>query len=135
MMPRYFYTLMSPFEISIATLDGRKVINFANRSPKFVEVVFAIDGKEVKYNKAVSADTKGYAYPPNLEKPVRMTMDNQPLTFRSSGGVVQAYIFEGDGQFKDEDIDIPTFIRSKIVKKVTFKRKGDRPIEILEVRY
>ncbi len=54
------------FNLSIATLDNRKVINFANNSKDFVEVIFTIDGKEVKEGKDLVQETKGYIYIPNF---------------------------------------------------------------------
>jgi hypothetical protein len=123
------------FNLSIATLEGKKVINFANNSKDFIEVIFTIDGKEVKEGKDLSSEIKGYAYPPKLEKPVKKTKAGNPLQFSPRGGDVVAYIFAGQGSYKNEDIDKPAFLRHKLVDKVSFKRTSDRPIEILKIKY
>ena len=123
------------FELSIKNLDGKKIINFANNIKDFIEVIFTIDDKEVKEGKEISEETKGYAYTPKLEKPVKKMKDNSPLQFNLNGGEVIAYIFEGEGKYKDEDIEKPTFLRNKLVDKISFKRKSNKPIKILKVRY
>ncbi len=123
------------YELSVINLDGKKVINFANRGKDFVEVVFTIDGKEVKEGKDLSSETKGYAYPPKLEKPVKKMKDGSSLRFGPRGGEVVAYIFVGDGQYKDEDIDKPAFLRHKLVGVIKFKRKSDHPDIILKTNY
>lgn len=124
-----------PYNLSIINLDGKKVINFANNSKDFIEVIFTIDGKEVKEEKDLTQNTKGYAYPPKLEKPVKKTKAGTPLQFNPRGGEVVAYIFAGQGNYKDEDIDKPTFLRHKLVDKISFKRTGDKPIETIKIKY
>lgn len=126
---------MAQFIISIVNIEGKCAINFANNSKNFVEVVFTIDGKEVKYGKTFDEKIKGYAYPPKLEKLVKKMKDGTPLHFNPHGGEVVAYIFAGEGKYKDEDIDKPTFLRHKLVDKISFKRTGDKPIEIIKARY
>jgi hypothetical protein len=126
---------MSFFSLSLGQIDGKRIINFANNSQKFVEVIFTIDDKEVKEGKALGPIIKGYAYPPKLEKPVRITKNGQVLPFNPRGGMVKAYVFSGDGQYKPEDIDKPAFLRHKLVDKVKFKRTSDQPIEVLQIRY
>ena len=123
------------FNLSVTTLDNRKVINFANNSKDFIEVIFTIDGKEAKEGKELTQDTKGYAYPPKLEKPVKKTKAGTPLQFNPRGGEVVAYIFAGQGNYKDEDIDKPAFLRHKLVDKIKFKRTSDQPIEVLKIKY
>lgn len=123
------------FKLSITNLEGKKVINFANNSNDFVEVVFTIDGKEVKRGKDITSITKGYAYPPNLEKTVKKMEDGSLLPFSENGGEVVAYIFGGSGKYKDEDIEKPAFARHQLVSKVKFKRSSNEPIEILKVTY
>ena len=123
------------FNLSVTTLDNRKVINFANNSKDFIEVIFTIDGKEAKEGKELTQDTKGYAYPPKLEKPVKKTKAGTPLQFNPRGGEVVAYIFAGQGNYKDEDIDKPAFLRHKLVFKIKFKRTSDQPIEVLKIKY
>ena len=123
------------YKLSIESLEGRKVINFANNSNDFVEVIFTIDDKEVKRGKNISLSTKGYAYPPKLEKTVKKMEDGSFLPFNDNGGEVLAYIFAGHGRYKDEDIEKPAFARHQLVSKVKFKRSSNEPIEILKVNY
>lgn len=123
------------FELSIKNLEGQKVIDFANNTKDFVEVVFTIDGKEVKEGKDPSSRIKGYGYPPKLQKPVKKMKDGTPLRFSPNGGEVMAYIFAGSGSYKDEDMDKPTFLRHQMVDKVTFKRTSNEPVQVLKVSY
>lgn len=125
----------SPFSLSIQQLEGRRVIQFANQSSQFVEVVFIIDGKEVKEGKVPTSATRGYGYPPKLEKPVRMMRNGQDLPFGSSGGTVEARIFIGDGEYHDADLNKPTFLRHTLVDKVRFKRTSAEPTEVMVVQY
>jgi hypothetical protein len=126
---------MNPYKFEIKEIEGKRVINFANNSSDFIEVVFAIDEKEVKEGKYPSEKTRGYAYPPKLEKPVKKMKDETPLMFNPRGGKVTAYIFAGIGSYKDEDLDKPRFIRHKLVDKIRFKRMSNKPVEVLEVSY
>ena len=123
------------YNLSVINFEGKKVINFANNSKDFVEVIFTIDGKEVKEGRELIQNTKGYAYPPKLEKLVKKTKAGMPLQFNSRGGEVVAYIFAGEGKYKEEDIDKPTFLRHKLVDKIKFKRTSDQPVGVLKVRY
>ncbi len=127
--------MSSPFHLSIQQLEGRRVIHFANQSPQFVEVVFTIDGKEVKEGKVPTSATRGYGYPPKLEKPVRMMKNGHDLPFGTSGGTVQAHIFIGDGEYHDTDLNKPTFLRHTLVDKVRFKRTSAEPTEVIAVQY
>mgnify|MGYP001579996166 CR=1 FL=1 len=126
---------MSQFTISIINIEGRQAINFANNSKDFVEVIATIDGKEVKEGNIPNEKTKGYAYPPKLEKPIKKMKNGTSLIFSPRGGEVAAYIFAGEGKYKDEDIDKPTFLRHKLVDKISFKRTSDKPIEIIKIKY
>lgn len=126
---------MSPFSLSINYIEGKKVIEFANNSREFVEVVFGIDGKDARHGLRLSPDTKGYGYPPKLEKPVKKLKDGSPLPFSPAGGVVTAQIFGGEGQYRDEDLDMPPFLRHELANKIKFKRTSNQPIEILQVKY
>lgn len=123
------------FSISIIKIDGNKAINFINNSKNFIEVIFTIDGKEVKEGKNLDEKTKGYAYPPKLEKPVKKMKDGTMLPFNRNGGEVVAYIFAGDGQYKDDDLEKPAFLRHKLVDKISFKRTNDKPIEVIKIKY
>lgn len=125
---------MSSFSLSVTNLDGQKVINFANQSQQFVEVVFTIDNKEVKNGYEFSPEIRGYAYPPKLEKPVRKMKNGQPLKFKKDG-IINAYIFAGQGEYKEEDLDKPAFLRNRLVSSIKFKRTNNQPIETLEIKY
>jgi len=126
---------MSQFIVSIINIEGKRAINFANNSKDFVEVILTIDGKEVKEGKTPDEKTKGYGYPPKLEKPVKKMKDGTLLRFNPRGGEVVAYIFVGDGKYKDDDLEKPTFLRHKLVDKISFKRTSDEPIEIIKIKY
>jgi hypothetical protein len=125
---------MSPFSLSVVAIDGQKMINFANRSQQFVEVVFTIDGTEVKNGRKFNSKVRGYAYLPKLEKTVKSMKNDKPLKFKSSG-VIKAYIFAGEGGYKEDDLDKPAFLRNKLVSSVKFKRTNNQPMEILEIKY
>ncbi len=126
---------MDDFKLNIIDIDNQKAINFANNSQDFVEVIFAIDGYEAREGKILTAKTKGYCYPPKLEKPVKKMESGERLSFRPSGGEVVAYIFAGVGKYKDEDLDKPTFLRHQLVSRVKFKRTSSEPVAILKTKY
>lgn len=123
------------FYLSIIKIDGNRAINFVNNSKNFVEVIFTIDGREVKEGKNPDEKTKGYAYPPKLEKPVKKMKNGSILPFNREGGEVAAYIFAGEGRYANEDMDKPAFLRHKLVDKIKFRRISQSPVEILRVRY
>lgn len=124
------------FKLAIKEIDGVKVIDFANNSDKFVEVVFTIDNKDVKFGFEYRPELKGYAYPPKLEKEVKKMKDGSLLPFRwLRSGEVKAYIFRGNGSYHDRDIDKPTFLRHRLVKSIRFKRTDTQPHEILAIKY
>ena len=124
---------MSQFRLSVKELEGKKVINFANDSSEFVEVIFTVDGKEVKEGKVPNQMTRGYGYTPKLEKPVKKMKSGLPLVI-GRNAIIQAFIFPGIGSYKDADIDIPTFLRYKLVDKFSFRRTANEPIVMLETR-
>lgn len=119
------------FRLNIKEFEGQKVINFANNSSEFVEVIFTVDGKEVKEGKILDQSTRGYGYPPKLEKPVRKMKDGTPLRIDRCASIT-AYVFSGNGSYKNEDLDKPTFLRHKLVDKFSFRRTAHEPIAILE---
>jgi hypothetical protein len=123
------------YELSIIQHEGRRVINFANRGSEFVEVVFALNGREVNEDKELSSEIKGFAYPPRLEKPVKKTKRGTPIILGPRGGEVVAYVFAGDGRYREEDLEKPAFLRHKLVDKIKFKRTSDHPVEVLRVVY
>jgi len=142
------------FQVSILEQSDQKQIDFANNTDNFVEVVFTIDGKEVKYGNQFSERVRGYCYPSFHHKPIRTMANGDQLPFGSSG-VVQAIVYSGIGKTIEEDLDVPPFIRFKLnerrfqqsgadidtfikqspKKKASFKRTSNRPIAILEIPY
>ncbi len=126
-----------PFELRVVPDEtGTRVIDFSNASDELVEVVFTVDGKEVKTNKAFSPALRGYCYPSGHHKPIRKSADGTPLTFMQSG-TVRAVVYAGEevGR-KPEDMDVPTFIWRKMRKnKVRFRRTNTNPIAELEIPY
>lgn len=126
---------MNQFELSVLELEGERVINFANKSSDFVEVVFTIDGKEVKEGNKLTSGTKGYAYPPKLEKSVKKMKNGIPLQFGNYGGEVAAHIFSGEGEYKSEDLDKPAFLRNRLVSKIKFKRLSNEPLQTIKIKY
>lgn len=137
---------MINFELKTINDGGTQVLDFANNTPNFVEVVVNIDGKEIR----------GYCYPPHHHKPIRKMRDGSRLPFSKSGRV-RAYVYAGIGQYKEEEVDyeVPPFIRFKLNqdrfkqegintdslirqrlnRKVTFRRSSNNPIEVLEIPY
>jgi len=129
--------ILSPddFFMNIDEQDGSKVIKFANKSREFVEVVFTIDGKEVKEGKTYNDKIRGYAYPPNFIKSVKKTKNEKSLPFHKQGGIVKAYVFPGEGSYLEDDLDKPAFQRGELIKKVKFTRTSATPAFFLEVKY
>ncbi|MDP3298198.1 MAG: hypothetical protein Q8N09_11550 [Thermodesulfovibrionia bacterium] len=124
-----------PYLLSIINEKDQKMINFVNNSPDFIEVIFMIDGREVKEGEMPNNTTRGYGYPPKLEKQVRKMKDGTPIKLPTHRGKVQAMIFQGIGSYKDKDLDKPTFIRHKLVDRFSFRRTSNKPIAVLEVKY
>jgi hypothetical protein len=123
------------FSLKMDILDGKRIINFANNSSKFVEVIFTIDSTECLNGQPFKDfRIKGYGYPPKLQKTVKHLMNGNPLPF-SDNGIIRAYIFEGDGKYRDDDIDKPALFRKVLVSRIKFKRNGDTPMETLEIKY
>lgn len=123
------------FSLNIETIDGVRVIDFANNSSKFVEVIFTIDSIECLNGQPFKDfRIKGYGYPPKLKKTVKHLFNGKPLPF-SKSGIIQAYVFEGDGGYRDDDIDKPALFRKFFVSRIKFKRTGDTPFETLEIKY
>jgi len=129
--------ILSPddFFMNIDEQDDNKVIMFTNKSREFVEVVFTIDGKEVKEGKTYHDKVRGYAYPPNMSKAVKKTKDGKYLPFHPRGGVIKAYVFPGEGSYLETDLDTPAFQRGEFIKKVKFTRTSAMPAFYLEVKY
>lgn len=144
--------MQTQFQAAIIDKNGQKQIDFANYSQGFVEVVFTIDNKEVKYGNHFSSSTKGYCYPPGHHKPIRAMANGDQLQF-TSRGIIKAYIYAGVGELIEENYDIPPFIRFKLNerrfkdtkenignllsrstnKRARFRRTSNNPIEVLEI--
>lgn len=122
--------------LKIKQTDYSKFIEFANNSDDFLEVIFTIDNKDVKFGKPYSLNLRGYAYPPRFKKPIKKMKNGTLLPFRNlRSGEVKAYIFRGKGAFYEGDIEIPTFLRQKMAKSIKFKRTDNEPCEVLSVKY
>ena len=146
--------MQTKFNIAIIDQNGQKQIDFANYSQSFVEVVFTIDNKEVKYGDYFSSATKGYCYPPGHHKPIRLMVNGDQLSFVSRG-TIKAHVYAGTGELIEENYDIPPFIRFKLNerrfkesqenignllsrstnKRARFRRTSNNPIEVLEIPY
>ncbi len=112
------------FKLGILASETGKTIDFANHTSDFVEVVFSVGGQEVK----------GYCYPPDHHKPVKRMKNGKDLPFGEHGKVT-AYVYAGQGEFKNENLDIPAIIRKKMRRVVRFRRTQTQPIAVLEVTY
>lgn len=125
---------------------GNKVIDFQNKTGSFLEVVFEINGRNIKTSE------RGYCYPPYHHKPVRKLEDGSPLPLENHGEI-KAYVFRGIGKLKEDETnyDVPPFIRfklneqrfhltsddliSKRQNKAYFKRTSNTPVAVLEIPY
>src|SRR3989344_4653720 len=98
------------FELRVVSDEtGTKVIDFANKSDELVEVVFSVDGKEVKTKQAFSPTLRGYCYPAGHHKPIRKSADGTALAFREAG-MVRAVVYAGEEVGRaPEEMDVPTF--------------------------
>lgn len=126
-----------PFALRVAPDEtGAKVIDFANNSNDIVEVVFSIDGRQVKTKAPGSFSSRGYCYPAGHHKPIRKSGDGTALAFREAG-MVRATIYAGEEVGRaPEEMDVPTFIWRKMRKnKVKFRRTSNTPIAELEIPY
>lgn len=130
----YQSDMSDAFRLDVKEFEGQRVINFANNSSGFVEVIFTVNGKEVKEGKVPDRSTRGYGYPPKLEKPVRKMKDGSPLRIDRHANVM-AYVFQGNGSYKNEDLEKPTFLRHKLVDRFSFRRTTDEPIAILKMSF
>ena len=129
---------MTNFSLSVGIKDGSPAINFANNTEEFIEVVFELDGKEVKEGKRFDKSVRGYGFPPKFEKMFSKTKDGKPLPFRLSGhGTINAYVYQGTGHYLKgvQDLETPAFVRRKLSKKIHFERTKDEPIETIQYVY
>lgn len=125
------------FELRVVSDEtGTRVIDFSNASDELVEVVFTVDEREVKTNKAFSSALRGYCYPAGHHKPIRKSGDGTALAF-GKAGMVRAVVYAGEEVGRaPEEMDVPTFIWRKMRKnKVKFHRASNTPIAELEIPY
>lgn len=127
--------MSAPYELSIQEIDGVRRVHFANNSDQFVEVVVVVGGREVREGCVPSTKTRGFGYPPKLEKFIRKRKDGTPIDLPSSGGVVRAMVYPGNGSYLECDLEKPTFLRHKMVSKMHFRRTSNEPVMILEKRF
>lgn len=125
-----------PFRMEVTEQDGKKGVFLANDSHDFVEVILMIDDCDVREGKRYSPLLRGYCFPPRFEKTIFAMKNGVPLPF-SKQGTVTVYVFDGEGSYKAEmtDIDVPTFVRRKFAKKVSFARTGSTPRVVLSAPY
>lgn len=125
-----------PFRMEVTEQDGKKGVFFVNDSHDFVEIILMIDDCDVREGKRYSPLLRGYCFPPRFEKTIFLMKNGTPLPF-SNKGIVTAYVFDGEGNYKAEmtDIDVPTFVRRKFAKKVSFARTGSTPRVVLSAPY
>lgn len=129
---------MTNFSLSVGIKDSSPAINFANNTEEFIEVVFELDGKDINEAKRVDKFVRGFGFPPKFEKMFTKTRERHPLPFKFSGhGTLKAYIYQGIGHLikEEQDIEIPTFMRTKLSKKIHFERTSDKPIKVMQCSY
>lgn len=132
--------MMNKYKLEITHEEGQPTIHFSNNTKQFVEVVFTIDGKDVKYGKELVDRPRGYGYPPLYRKNIKRMARGIRITEQSA---IKAYIYEGEGKYQEVtqkvDFDIPPFIRRRLGesfipqgKKLLFRRLGRTPQAVLE---
>lgn len=129
---------MNNYSMFLGTKDGSMAIEFANNTDGFVEVVFTINGKDIRESKMFDESVKGYCFPSKFKKMFSRTVGDRPLPFKLPGkGVVKAYVYRGEGQYirKEADLEIPTFVRRSLSNKAQFVRSDKAPVEVLECKY
>ena len=100
------------FELKIVKKDGVNLIDFTNNTQKFIEVVFVVDGKDLKTGEMFNHGVRGYCYPPNYRREIKRSVVN--IASRSK---IEAYIYSGTGKYKTQDYEVPTFLRYKLNDK------------------
>lgn len=89
-----------------------------------------VEAFRAKYYESI----KGYCFPSKFKKMFSRTVGDRPLPFRLPGnGAVKAYIYRGAGNYirKEEDLEIPTFVRRGLSNRAQFIRTDKTPIEVL----
>ena len=144
--------MRQPFQMSLLELNGQKQIDFANNSSDFVEVVFTVNGREVRLGENFSSNVRGFCYPPFHHKPIRTMSNGGELPLEGSG-TIKAIVYSGIGKTQEDDLDVPPFIRYKLnekrfqshnrdnilrqglKKRAAFRRSSSNPIAILEIPF
>ena len=119
------------YSIEITEESGENKIVFSNNTGGWVEVLFEIDGKELRTGRPFSRAQRGYCYPPRYRNHQKI---ESAVPFRQEGGVVRAHVFSGTGSYK-YDLDIPAFLRKSLKQKAIFKRISVVPVEIMNIAY
>ena len=123
--------MSASYILSIKQHDVGQFIHFHNMTDSFIEVVFTVNGREVRENQIPTKTTRGYGFAPKLDKSVRKRKDGTFIRLRE-GDSIEAYVFAGVGSYKEADLEKPTFLRHKLVDKFSFHRSSDTPVAILE---
>jgi len=128
---------MKDYEISVKNEKGVPTVNFANNTDEFIEIVFTVDGNEIKTGRKYSGGERGYCYPDHYERNIKEMARGIRIENNSE---IKAYIYEGRGRYKETDFDIPPFIIRRLGekalpenKKALFKRLSDSPVKILSL--
>jgi hypothetical protein len=111
---------MKDYELDVKDYGNTPTVNFANNTNRFVEVIFVVDGKNIKTGKALIGDERGYCYPDHYEMNIKKMARGIKI---AKGSKIEAHIFEGDGNIKKEDYDVPVFIRRRLGEKITTENK------------
>lgn len=123
----------TPYILTIKQYEDGQFIHFHNMTNEFVEVMFTVNGRDVRKNQIPSSAIRGYGFAPKLDKSVRKRKDGTLVPLRK-GDEIQAFVFSGVGSYKEEDMEKPTFLRHKLVDRFRFKRSSDEPVEVLEMK-
>ena len=100
------------YELKIINRDGVNLVEFTNNTQKFIEVVLAVDGIDLKTGEKFSHGMRGYCYPPGYSREIK-----RPAVNVTSKSVIKAYIYPGTGKYKIGDYTVPTFLRYKLYDK------------------
>lgn len=123
------------YEISVKDEKGMPTLNFSNNTNEFVEVVFTVNGQDIKTGLPFTGTERGFCYPDHYRQHIKKVA---PSIRIKEGDQVRAYIYRGEGKYQKIDYDIPPFIRRKIgegypaAKKVIFKRFSNTPAQSLD---
>ncbi len=109
--------------------DTAYTIEFTNNTDAYVEVIFVVDGRELRRAGFLTTNVRGYGIPPKTTKKLTKLVDGAPLPFKTLSDV-RIYMYAGEGRMKPEDLDIPAFIRKELVGRVYFKRTSEQPMEV-----